>query len=72
MTTDPERIPMSQHELHRYHTLQLVLEHRITGARAAASLGLSLRHVRRLTTRLRQEGRRALIHGNRGQLSVMG
>lgn len=69
MTTERELIPMSQRELHRYHTLRLVLEHRITGVQAAATLGLSLRHVRRLTRRLRQEGRRALVHGNRGRPS---
>ena len=69
MTTQAELIPMSQRELHRYHTLELVLERRITGAQAATSLGLTLRHVRRLIARLRHEGRRALVHGNRGQPS---
>ena len=69
MTTDHERIPMSQRELHRYHTLRLVLEGRITGAQAAASLRLSERHVWWLLARLRQEGRRALVHGNRGRPS---
>ncbi len=68
MTIDRALIPMSQRELHRYHTLRLVLERRITGAQAAVSLGLSLRHVRRLTSRLRQAGRRALVHGNRGRV----
>ena len=69
MTTQAELIPMSQRELHRYHTLELVLERRITGAQAATSLGLTLRHVRRLIARLGHEGRRALVHGNRGQPS---
>ncbi len=69
MTTDPERIPMSQRELHRYHTLRLVLERRTTGAQAAASLHLSERHVWWLLARLRRAGRRALVHGNRGRPS---
>jgi predicted DNA-binding protein (UPF0251 family) len=69
MDTAHEWIPMSQRELHRYHTLRLVLEGRITGAQAAASLGLSERHVWWLLARLRQEGRRALVHGNRGRPS---
>jgi len=69
MGTDWERIPMSQRELHRYHTLRLVLEHRITAAQAAGSLGLSERHVWWLLARLRTEGRRALVHGNRGRPS---
>jgi hypothetical protein len=45
MTTEHELIPMSQRELHRYHTLRLVLEGHITGAQGATSLGLSERHV---------------------------
>ncbi|MGD0264559.1 MAG: helix-turn-helix domain-containing protein [Candidatus Methylomirabilota bacterium] len=69
MTRDRELIPVSQRELHRYHTLRLVLERRMTGAQAATSLDLSLRHVRRLTSRLRHEGRRPLVHGNRSRPS---
>jgi transposase len=60
---------MSQRDLHRYHTLRLVLEHRLTGAHAATALGLTERHVWWLVARLRQEGRRALVHGNRGRPS---
>ncbi len=63
------RIPMSQRELHRYHTLRLVLERRITGREAAASLGLSERHTWRLCAQLRAQGRRGLLHGNRGRPS---
>lgn len=69
MTPCTEWIPMRQRELHRYHTLRLVADRRITGAEAAQSLGLSLRHVRRLLARLRADGRRALVHGNRGRPS---
>jgi len=60
---------MSQRDLHRYHTLRLVLEHRLTGAEAATSLGLSERHVWWLLARLREGGRSALVHGNRGRPS---
>jgi transposase len=69
MSSDGERIPMSQRELHRYHTLRLVQEGRLTGAQAAVSLGLSERHVWWLLARLRTAGRRALVHGNRGRPS---
>lgn len=72
MTPETTRIPMSQRELHRYHTLRLVLEHRITGRQAAASLGLSERHTWRLCARLRERGRQGLIHGNRGRPSGRG
>lgn len=64
-----ELVPMSQRDLHRYHTLRLVLEHRLTGAQAATALGLTERHIWWLLARLRREGRQALIHGNRGQPS---
>lgn len=64
-----ELVPMSQRDLHRYHTLRLVLEHRLTGAHAATALGLTERHVWWLVARLRQDGRRALVHGNRGRPS---
>jgi hypothetical protein len=60
---------MSQRDLHRYHTLRLVLEHRLTGAEAAVGLGLTERHVWWLLARLRADGRQALVHGNRGRPS---
>lgn len=69
MNTEQELILMTQRELHRYHTLRLVLEGRITGAEAATSLRLSERHIWWLLARLREEGRRALAHGNRGRPS---
>lgn len=69
MTPHRDLVPMSQRDLQRYHTLRLLLDRRITGAQGASSLGLSLRHVWRLTARLQQDGRRALVHGNRGRPS---
>jgi transposase len=60
---------MNQRDLHRYHTLRLVLEHRLTGAQAATALGLTERHVWWLLARLRADGRQALVHGNRGRPS---
>ena len=69
MIPHPPLVPMSQRDLHRYHTLRLVLEGRLTGAQAAASLALSDRHVWWLLARLRTDGQPALIHGNRGRPS---
>jgi transposase len=60
---------MSQRDLHRDHTLRLVLEGRLTGRQAATALGLTERHVWWLLARLRQEGRAGLVHGNRGRPS---
>jgi hypothetical protein len=39
MIPHTEVIPMRPHELHRYHTVHLVLEHRLSGPEAAQSLG---------------------------------
>lgn len=64
-----ELVPMSQRDLHRYHTLNLVLEHRLTGAQAAVSLGLTERQIWWLLARLRTDGRPGLVHGNRGRPS---
>jgi len=64
-----ELVPMSQRDLHRYHTLRLVLEHRLTGAQAAVSLGLTERQIWWLLARLRTDGRQGLVHGNRGRPS---
>lgn len=61
---------MSQRDLHRYHTLRLLLERRITVAQAATTLGRSPRHIWRLTARLHREGRGGVIHGNRGRPSA--
>ena len=69
MTPPHPLAPMSQRDLHRYHTLRLVLERRLTGAQAAASLDLSERHVWWLLARLRTAGQHALVHGNRGRPS---
>jgi transposase len=42
----------------------------LTGADAAAALGLSLRQVRRILAAYRKEGAAALAHGNRGRTPV--
>lgn len=69
MRPSRELVPMSQRDLHRYHTLRLVREHRLTGAEAAVRLGLTERHTWWLLARLREKGRTALVHGNRGRPS---
>ena len=64
-----ETITLTQKEQQRVHVLARV-QHGILGAKEAASLlGLSLRHLRRMLARLRQQGLAALAHGNRGRLS---
>jgi hypothetical protein len=52
---------MSDNELSRYHELQKVHERRQTIAQAAMSLGLSTRQVKRLSKRLKTEGKAGLV-----------
>ena len=61
-----ETITLTQAEQRRVIVLTQVREQRIDAARAAALLGLSLRHCRRLLAAFRREGPAALAHGNRG------
>src|SRR2546428_6911648 len=61
-----ETITLTQAEQRRVIVLTQVREQRIDAARAAALLGLSLRHCRRLLAAFRREGPAAVAHGNRG------
>lgn len=56
-------------DLRRLRVLHQVLGKRLTQVQAAAFLGLTDRHVRRLVQRVRREGDRAVVHWRRGQPS---
>ncbi len=62
-----ETITLIPIEQQRVIVLTQVREQRIDARRAAALLGLSLRHCRRLLAAFRREGPAALAHGNRGR-----
>lgn len=64
-----DKIEMSQKELKRSHIIQKRLEGHLIQKEAALQLDLSVRHVRRLEERMRDEGERGLIHGLRGKPS---
>jgi transposase len=51
------------------HLLTQVQQGTLQAVAAAHLLGLSLRHLRRLLARWRQQGLAALAHGNRGRSS---
>ena len=53
-------------EIKRYHVLQQVEDKKMTGSEASKHLGLSLRQVRRLLAKYREQGAPGLVHGNRG------
>lgn len=59
-------IAISQKELTRYDVLRRVLDGTISLADAAAYMGVSYRHAKRLKSRA-EEGAIGLVHGNRGR-----
>src|SRR3990170_1102625 len=65
-----ETITLTQKEQHRAHVLARVQHGVLPATEAAVLLGLSLRPLRRLLARLRQQGLAGLAHGNRGRPSA--
>ena len=62
-------IIMSTKELKRLPVIHNVINRQLTQLEAANILGLSDRHIRRLSSRLKKEGNIALIHKSRGRPS---
>jgi transposase len=66
---EEDMMKLRARDLRRLRVLHQVLEKRLTQVEAAALLGLTDRHVRRLVQRVRREGDRAVVHRRRGQPS---
>jgi len=66
---DKDMLTMSRREARRLHILQQVLERKLTQREAAALIGLTDRHVRRLLQRLQAEGEPGICHRARGRPS---
>lgn len=62
-----EMVILNKKEQRRLVVLNQVEAGRMRGREASEGLDLSLRHVRRLLAAYREEGARALAHGNRGR-----
>lgn len=60
---------MSEHELQRVEVLSRVLDGSMSAARAAIVMAVSVRHVRRMLSRFRQDGAASLAHRSRGRPS---
>ena len=58
---------VSQKEIRRHELLQKVLDESLTLAVAAAALGVSYRQAKRLKAKVKAQGLRGLLHGNRGR-----
>ena len=62
-------ITMSQKEIKKYDIIQKLINKELNGSEAAGLLGLTVRHIRRLRKKVKQNGIKGLIHGNRSRLS---
>lgn len=62
-------IMIRQKELKRLHVIYKVLNAEITQAEASEILSLSERQIRRIISRIRQEGDSGIIHKSRGKES---
>jgi len=60
---------LSQKELQRVRVISACIKGDMACARAAGLLGLSVRQIKRLKRRMREDGEAALAHANRGQPS---
>lgn len=64
-----EYITLSQKEVRRLKILHKVMEGEVTQVKASEILGISDRQIRNIIARLKEEGDRGIIHGNRGRSS---
>ena len=62
-----ERVTMNNKEIKRISVMQRMEDQKITGREASQHLGVTIRQVRRLIARYREQGAEGLIHGNRGR-----
>jgi len=62
-------ITMTQKEVRRYEIIKDLIAGRIDGTEAAKKMNLSIRQVKRIKVRVREEKIKGVIHGNRGKES---
>ncbi len=58
---------MSNRELSRYEVVKNLIDGKINGTEASKQLNLTVRQVKNLKARVKKEGAKGLIHGNRGK-----
>jgi hypothetical protein len=64
-----DMVIMSQGELKRLHVIRKAIDRAITQADAAISVDLCERQIRRIVSRVRQEGDKGIVHRSRDRLS---
>jgi transposase len=62
-----KRVTLTMKEIKRLYVMQQMADKQLTGPQAAELLGLSLRQIRRLVAKYREQGAPGLVHGNRGR-----
>jgi transposase len=66
---EKDTIMLRQKDLRRLHVVHKVLEERMTQKEAAQLVSLSERQLRRILTRIREEGDEGIVHRSRGKPS---
>ena len=64
-----ELIAMTPRELSRYEIIKRLLKQEINGTQASKLIGLSVRQVKNLKVRVKQEGAQGIVHKGRGGVS---
>jgi transposase-like protein len=67
-----KNITMSLKEVKKYDVIKKLINKDLNGSDAANLLNMTVRHIRRLKKRVKQNGIKGLIHGNRGKTSNHG
>ena len=62
-------LTMTHKEVNRYAIIKQIINKEINGTRAAELLKLSVRQIKRLKKKVKNNGPKALIHANRGKTS---
>jgi len=65
-------ITMSQKEINEYDIIKKLISKELNGMQASKILNISTRQVRRLKKRVKENGMKGLIHGNRGKVGNRG
>lgn len=62
-------LPFSTKDQYKLKVINQSLSHKITNDQAAKLLGLSLRQIKRLKRKVKQQGHKAVVHGLKGRVS---
>lgn len=62
-----QQVTLTMKELNRYSIIQSLIERNMTNNQAAANLSLSKRQIIRLKKKVKEQGVKGVIHGNKGR-----